>query len=308
MPLRILAIDDSDEGLNFYNSSLSRLGHKVEVTPQIGSALELLQKTLRDERHFQLVILRESTSLMAEPILKELRDSFKDISVLLLTTCDNVRDMVSLTKFEVQLALSDITAEELKQKITDIQDLIQEREQRRTFKLAKQEALPYFHHNKMHMIMDNDADKVPLVIEYILNFLEMVGVTKDDCFRIKLGLTEILINAIAHGNLEMSSEEYKGQGKNFDSWDKEIAARRLDPRFKDKRVQIYIDIQADKTVTVFVQDEGKGFNHQKVLGAVENPTDMFDSFGRGLKMSKAMCTSMVFNEKGNEVTLTYVPE
>lgn len=112
----------------------------------------------------------------------------------------------------------------------------------------------------------------------------------------RLGLREIIINAIEHGNLNISFRE-KSEAINENRYFQFVAARQHDPEYSSKRIYIEYSVGPDK-VTYRVKDEGKGFNHH-TLHSADNEL----SHGRGIIMTKNIFDEVEYNEKGNEVTL-----
>jgi len=118
---------------------------------------------------------------------------------------------------------------------------------------------------------------------------------ESDIFDFQLAFHEALANAIAHGNLGIT----KPEGSNEDIG--EIAKREQVAHPTKKKIYISIDMKGKK-VTVKIRDEGNGFK----LKAVGDPTDsshLFKTEGRGILFMRAYVDSVVYNKKGNEVTM-----
>ena len=116
-----------------------------------------------------------------------------------------------------------------------------------------------------------------------------------------LGLHEILLNAVEHGNLEITYKEKTRlilDGK----YQQEIETRQQDPAHKDKTVQVCISRNAQR-VEITVKDEGKGFEWQDYLEfSVERA---YDPHGRGIAMSRmSSFDELEFLGCGNQVVLT----
>lgn len=116
-----------------------------------------------------------------------------------------------------------------------------------------------------------------------------------------IGLTELLVNGVEHGNLGVTYEEKSELNLNG-GWDKEIARRMALPENLGKRVELRID--RDPTEIRFtIRDEGGGFNWMKFLEI--DPKRAFDNHGRGIAISRAMSfDSIEYRGNGNEVVAT----
>ena len=105
-----------------------------------------------------------------------------------------------------------------------------------------------------------------------------------------LGLIELMINAIEHGNLEITFEE-KGELLASGNWQLEIDRRLQLPKYKEKQVTIEF-IQKSKTVEFLITDEGAGFNSGKYLGdkpKTDRKSDLKIFHGRGIKLASQVC-------------------
>lgn len=118
----------------------------------------------------------------------------------------------------------------------------------------------------------------------------------------RIALREMIINAIEHGNLDISYNE-KTRAIMDDSYFELIARRREDPRFRDRRVRI--DYSIDATRALFtITDEGKGFDHARVIRSNSRTANRrMHAHGRGISMARNIFDSVKYNKKGNRVTL-----
>lgn len=116
---------------------------------------------------------------------------------------------------------------------------------------------------------------------------------------VELGLNEVFLNAIEHGNLGISGVE-KEQLKKANIWDSEINQRLQDPLYQYKCVDVVVEI-TPALITIKVSDQGNGFNWKEFEN---NPFTLSqDYYGRGLLMARSLCfDEMVFTEKGNQVS------
>ncbi len=125
---------------------------------------------------------------------------------------------------------------------------------------------------------------------------------KTDITTIRIGLREIIINSIEHGNLNISFEE-KTEAILNDEYFKFINERQSHPDHRDKRVRIEYLISASKAIYK-ITDQGKGFNHRKFLsGLSDDPAELMLPHGRGISMVKNIFDEVKYNSKGNQVLL-----
>ena len=116
--------------------------------------------------------------------------------------------------------------------------------------------------------------------------------------RVAIGLTELLLNAVEHGNLGISYAE-KGRLRETGDWDREIATRLADPRYAERRVSVNYR-RVDGAITVCIRDDGDGFDYTQYLDM--DPSRVFDLHGRGIAMARMMSFDRLeYRGRGNEV-------
>lgn len=115
------------------------------------------------------------------------------------------------------------------------------------------------------------------------------------------GYSELLINAIEHGNLGISYAE-KSQLLNEDRWADEIETRLRHPTYAARVVNVTLEKTTTASI-VTITDQGDGFNWQAYLEF--SPERVFDLHGRGIAMSKATSfDKLEYLGKGNSVVTT----
>lgn len=119
--------------------------------------------------------------------------------------------------------------------------------------------------------------------------------------RVVLGLQELLVNAVEHGNLGISYAE-KSQLMIEDRLLEEIERRQADPAYLEKHVSVHLARGKD-SLKLTIQDEGDGFSWEKYLEL--SPDRAFDPHGRGIAMARMLSfDSMEYQGNGNTVTVT----
>lgn len=113
-----------------------------------------------------------------------------------------------------------------------------------------------------------------------------------------IGIAELLINAIEHGNLEIGYE-LKSKLIARNAWLKEIDRRIALPAYRKRTV--YVELaRLDDRVEISVRDSGEGFDWRSYETISEER--MFDVHGRGIAMARYMCFDGVeYEGSGNVV-------
>ncbi|HPJ38557.1 MAG TPA: ATP-binding protein [Spirochaetota bacterium] len=118
---------------------------------------------------------------------------------------------------------------------------------------------------------------------------------------IRIAVREILINAIEHGNLNITFEE-KTSALLEDRYFRFIGERQNDPRFCNKKV--YIDYMVDAEKVIYrITDEGNGFDHEEMFKKADDVNEEMEAHGRGITMAKNIFDTVKYNKKGNQVLL-----
>ena len=115
-----------------------------------------------------------------------------------------------------------------------------------------------------------------------------------------IGFTELMVNAVEHGNLGITYEE-KSELSDGNCWNDEVERRLELPENADKFVTLYLQRNPEEII-VTIHDEGPGFDWKDYLEITAERA--MDSHGRGIAMAKAFSFEyMEYLGKGNEVTV-----
>ena len=116
-----------------------------------------------------------------------------------------------------------------------------------------------------------------------------------------IGLSELLVNAIEHGNLGISYAE-KSNLNDRGEWLAEVQRRLLLPENQEKRATVKF-LRTAEEVRFAVQDDGDGFDWHSFIQV--DHKRLFHNHGRGIAMASAIgFDSILYQGKGNEVVAT----
>ncbi|MGE0408695.1 MAG: hypothetical protein AB7P23_05460 [Amphiplicatus sp.] len=114
------------------------------------------------------------------------------------------------------------------------------------------------------------------------------------------GLSELMHNAVEHGNLEIGFRE-KSRLLDDDMLGAEIARRLQDPRYQ-ARVAEAVLARRDDGVYVVIKDAGAGFDWSEFVKF--SPARAAHRNGRGIQVARLTCfDKLSFNETGNLVSV-----
>jgi len=150
--------------------------------------------------------------------------------------------------------------------------------------------------------IENDILAVPLYSGIGATILAQRGlINPDSKMHLQLALAELIVNAIEHGNCDISYDEKTKALDNGVSPIDLIAEKCKDPAIAAKRVTFNWEIKPDKSIFV-IHDEGKGFDVKAHIEKVTNQ-DKYSLHGRGIKMAASLFHELKYNAKGNQVAL-----
>lgn len=153
-------------------------------------------------------------------------------------------------------------------------------------------------------IIDNDPLAVSIYAGIAATTLAQRGfILPEKKMHLQLALSELLINAIEHGNCDITFDEKTDFLEKGLSVVELVSEKCKQPETAARRVFFEWEIHADST-RFFIRDEGTGFD---VLGLNEklNQEGDLSLHGRGIRMARALAEKLYYNEVGNEVTLIY---
>ena len=116
--------------------------------------------------------------------------------------------------------------------------------------------------------------------------------------RVALGLTELMVNAIEHGNLEISYDE-KSTLCRANAWQLEVERRLELPEYRHRIAHIHVS-RCPESLQFIVRDEGPGFSWRTFLGP--DPERAFAPNGRGIALARELAFSKLdYLDPGNVV-------
>ena len=144
----------------------------------------------------------------------------------------------------------------------------------------------------------------------------LVGHLEGDLTRLKLcdetellqigvALREALVNAIYHGNLELSSEPCARSTAASPTTTSPSAAGGEAP-YRDRRVRVTA-VAAPPEVRYVIADEGPGFDPSALPDPRRHLASSSASSGRGLLLIRTFMDEVQHNARGNEITLRQAP-
>jgi DNA-binding response OmpR family regulator len=291
----ILVIDDEEAIVELLRDYFMELGFGVSVAYSAEEALSII--TNGSSLHLVLsdINLPGKSGL---DLLKIVKETKKNLPVVLLTglrTLDNAIAAVKngasdyITKpFELQ------TVKSVVEKIL--------KKQRRIIK--KDQLFENLQHIKLTYKFTSAELDPGILARNICEYIQKMQFSSaEEITNFELVFTEILVNAIDHGNLELSSVEKDNDNLDASNYEQLKKERLNDPAFGGRRLIINFEAN-DELFSFTVADEGGGYDWKKYVDHSHKiKTQLDEVYGRGFKIIQHYMDEIHLNDKGNIITV-----
>jgi len=291
----ILVVDDEELIVELLKEYFSELGYGVWVAQ---SAEEAISK-LNNSNNLNLVItdinLPGKSGLELLKIVKETKE---DLPVVLLTGLKTLDNAISAVKSG---ATDYITKPFDLESVRKVVERILKKQSR---SLKKKQVFENIKHLKLSFEFITSELDPGVVAKELSSLLHRIHFTEEDEIkRYELAFTETLVNAIEHGNLQLSSAIKNNNALQITEYD-ELKEKRLNtPQYANKKIIVLFEC-TDELFSFTVIDEGEGFNWQKFIDQKHKINRLnTNAHGRGFNIIKYIIDEVHFNEKGNMITL-----
>jgi CheY-like chemotaxis protein len=148
-------------------------------------------------------------------------------------------------------------------------------------------------------VLKNDPDLLIPLLKLLQEEIEGMGIW-DPTGQLQVGvaLQEALVNALFHGNLEVSSELREEDDRDYE----ELARQRrgVEP-YCSRRIRVQVQLDRDAARFV-VGDDGPGYD-TSIFEAPVQPDQLNRISGRGLLLIRTFMDQVSFNKSGNQITM-----
>jgi anti-sigma regulatory factor (Ser/Thr protein kinase)/PAS domain-containing protein len=160
--------------------------------------------------------------------------------------------------------------------------------------------LKYIQTESSRFVIDNYLLTIEEISNRLVDYLPKFMPTQSTR-EIRMGLREMLINAVEHGNLNISYEE-KSKALAEDNYFLFIRERQNQPEYQHKRIIVEYSLSPTKVI-YRITDQGRGFDFKKAYQKTRQPTEEIKAHGRGMMMALSVFDKVSYNKSGNSVTL-----
>jgi len=287
---QILIIDDEEAVRNVLEIALTEKGYEVAVAENGKKGLELFKKK-RPEIVLTDVMMPEMTGLEFTRFLNEMNT---DTDVIVMTGYGTEEVVIeALHAGASNYIKKPILFEDL---FSIIDRIITKRKNKRRVEPAK-DAVVF---EKKDLVIGNDLSTVWGAVNQLLFNLHS-GIDRNVVEGMRIGLYEIIVNAIEHGNLGITYEE-KSRAQKNNSYVQLLQDRKNKADEEEKKVRISSTYDREWLI-IQIKDDGKGFDYRGIPEARSSET-MLASHGRGIFLTSLYFDTLSFIDPGNAVRLT----
>ncbi|MFY9256666.1 MAG: response regulator [Fuerstiella sp.] len=289
---QILIVDDSEADILFARHALASRTEWTVASAQDGEqALEMLTTDSFDVVVSDIRMPR----IDGLQLLRQIRQRFIEIPVIITTSHGS--EEIAMQAIQAGAASyvpkSNVVRELLEVVESVISSSILRKNQSRFLACVAQQAMKI-------VLPNNDRKFLPTVVSELQSLATAIGLTNSsDNTQLGVALEESLVNAVVHGNLEVSSDLRQ---RNDDSYAELIEERRNMEPYKDRVVTVTVSLTPEEGQFT-IRDDGPGFDVNNLPDPTD-PENLLKPSGRGIMLINAFMDEVSFNAKGNEIRLT----
>jgi CheY-like chemotaxis protein len=290
----LLIVDDSPMDAHFARSVLEKQFHeRIKFAANGWEALEQIEEQL------PLVVVTDlqMPELDGLQLTERIHQRFPSVPVILMTAHGS-EDIAAeaLARGAVDFVPKSMLAAELCHAVSSVLSMSVGGPRDQTVQR-------FLRHEELRFDLDNDPALIVPLVSQLHDAARHTGlVTATHGMRLAKALTEALRNAMFHGNLDLTAEEWSEVRTSPAAADI-VQQRMKNPEFSRRQVIVTAEI-SPYFGQFSIRDEGRGFDTGSLPNLSRDPSQLASNQRRGLVLIQAFCDDVHFNSRGNEITLT----
>jgi CheY-like chemotaxis protein/anti-sigma regulatory factor (Ser/Thr protein kinase) len=286
---RILVAEDSPTQAEQIRFMLEDAGHEVAVAANGAEALAAMQERLPD-----LVLTDlEMPEMNGLQLVENVRQSYPGVPVILMTAFGSEEiAALALQKGAASYVPKRYLDDDILPTVTNVLAVAHGNRQ-------YDQVLRYLAETESRYALENDVALIaPLIGQFEQELTRLRLCDQTGLIRVCVALREALVNAMEHGNLEVSSATREKDDRVYHQL---VQQRRQEDRYRNRRVHVTARLTRQRAEFV-IRDEGPGFD-PSALPDPTDPANLEKVSGRGLLLIRTFMDEVRYNETGNEVTM-----
>lgn len=152
------------------------------------------------------------------------------------------------------------------------------------------------------LTIDSDPRHIPGIVSWLIR-ATAGSLSETTQLHLRGTLQELLLNAVEHGNLEISYQ-IKQRAIDQSQLSQLVHERLAQPRLAQRTVTIHVHCDRQAGLLVYrITDQGKGFHWKTLLHRTTEACNAEDTSGRGIFLARSFFPQLHYNDRGNEVTV-----
>lgn len=285
----ILIIDDENQVRDVINITLTENGYKAYEAENGKKGVELFMN-----RNPDIVITDVNMPEMSGiEVTKKIKELKADTDVVIMTGFGTEELVVDALRSGASNYIKKPI--DLKELLSILDNIILKRESRKRYEVLKDIVVK---ESKFLILGNNISDLWGTVNQALFNVPN--SLSEGSLEGLKLGLYEILLNAIEHGNLGITYDEKK-EALNSNMYNKVIDQRLSEANKQGKVVKVQCNYSTEE-LTIEITDQGEGFNYDN-LPPLSDPDTILSAHGRGIILASLYYDNIEYKKPGNSVML-----
>lgn len=284
----VLVVDDSPIDRRLAGALLSKRGYAVTYASDGKDALGKIRATRPDAVVTDLM-MPEMTGL---ELVEAVRKEHPSVPVILMTAHGSEETAINALRMGASSYVPKRRlADDLADTVAAVVEIAQD--------VGRISSVDPLEAERVEFELGPDMSRLGDIVGQLEGQLVQIGICDETgVLQVGVALREAIVNAVVHGNLEVSSALLEQGGSAFAE---QIEGRKKAQPYASRRARIvakYLPTQVEYVVS----DEGPGFDPS----TLPDPTDISNlerASGRGLMLIRMFMDEVAFNDRGNEIRM-----
>ena len=290
--MKILIVEDDRASQTYLNDTIEAEGHEVNTAENGQAGLIVFDQFKPD------LILSDIRMPVMDGLemLEEIRHQHKDTIIVMITAYGSEEFAIK----SLRLGANNYLKKPVRH--SDLLPLIRKYNEIIENRTTGHEIHGMVVRKEFTMTFDNNLERLPKIVDHLV--LETRDLfEEDERMGIHLGLTELLMNAVEHGNLGITYDD-KSHAMESETLYDLYEERQSDPVLAKRKVTVEFAQNATRCEWM-ISDEGKGFDWQSLKNPLEN-VNVLETHGRGIFITRFQFDELEHIGKGNVVRIKKV--
>ena len=285
----VLVVDDAAVDRVIAGRCLEAAGCQAVFATHGGEALEIVA---RDRPDAVLTDL-QMPEMDGLELVRCLRRDYPTLPCILMTACGSEETAVlALREGAVSYVPKQNLRHGLEESLKIVMEVTRTAQHRQTVNAL-------FRQGETQYVLGYEPGAAAALVSHLQDGLAQIEFCDEaEVLRVGTALSEALVNAVDHGNLELDS----ALREESDSAYRELGNQRAATSpYRDRSVHVTARL-SQAEATYVIRDEGPGFDPTQLPDPTD-PENLLRPSGRGIMLIRTFMDDVSFNERGNEITL-----